>query len=303
MGFAGSVSKPVKQGELGACLASALGYGPAPMRPAERPQSTCNLELRAELQLLLVEDNKINQEVALGILENLGYRADVVGDGQSALAALGAKEYDLVLMDCQLPGMDGYEASRLIREPDTPVLNHDIPIIATTANAMAGDREKCLAAGMNDYVAKPIKPDALERAIEEWTGGMPANVAHRSAQPEPAVAPTNALFDAEDFLERLMGNQALAQRIIRGFVEETPGQIALLAQAINKYDTDQVRLIAHSIKGAAGNACGLEVREAAWKLEQKGTAGNLTGAATVMVELNASFERVKPVMQAFSEGS
>jgi CheY-like chemotaxis protein len=108
--------------------------------------SRTSRELRAQLHLLVVEDNKVNQEVALGILENLGYRADVAGDGYSALRALAEKDYDLILMDCQLPEMDGYETSRRIRQLDTAVRNHAIPIIAATAHAMPGDREKCLAA-------------------------------------------------------------------------------------------------------------------------------------------------------------
>ena len=166
--------------------------------------------------------------------------------------------------------MDGYEASRRIRQPDTAVRNHDIPIIATTAHAMAGDREKCLAAGMNGYISKPLRPEALEQAIEEWTGGPPALIGSCAGPPRVPPGAAAAAFDREDFVERLMGNEDLAQRIIRGFVEDMPRQIALLAQAVNNLDADAVRLAAHSIKGAAANVCGLEMREIAWKLEQNG---------------------------------
>jgi two-component system sensor histidine kinase/response regulator len=300
LGFAGHVSKPVKQGELGTCLASILGYGPAPARPSAMPKpSRTSPELRAQLHLLVVEDNKVNQEVALGILENLGYRADVAADGYSALRALAEKDYDLILMDCQLPEMDGYETSRRIRQLDTAVRNHAIPIIAATAHAMPGDREKCLAAGMNGYVAKPLRPDALERAIEEWTADMPAPVEQAPVPPRSPTRDEAATFDREDFVERLMGNEDLAQRIIGGFLDEMPRQLALLAQALNNLDGKAVGLAAHSIKGAAANVGGLEMREIAWKLEQNGSAGDLTAAAAALPELSASFKRVRPIMEKF----
>ncbi len=298
LGFAGHVCKPVKQGELGTCLASILGYGPAPARPQPvRKQPRTNPKLRARMRLLVVEDNRVNQEVALGILENLGYRADVVADGHAALSALSHKDYDLVLMDCQMPGMDGYEASRRIRSRDTPVRDHDIPIVATTAHAMAGDREKCLAAGMNGYVSKPLRPDALEQAIEEWTGGRLAVV--EPTDPVRVPIPVAGLFDREDYVGRLMGDLALAQRIIHGFIEDMPCQIALLAQAVCDGNAAQVRLVAHSIKGAAATVGGSEMRAVAWKLEQQGSAGDLTSSAADLPELSASFERVKPIMEDF----
>ncbi|HUI53824.1 MAG TPA: PAS domain S-box protein [Bryobacteraceae bacterium] len=300
LGFAGHVSKPVKQGELGACLASLLGYGPAPARLAPQPtRKRANRDQRARLRLLVVEDNQVNQEVALGILDSLGYRADVVADGQSALEALEQNDYDLVLMDCHLPGMDGYEASRLIRQPHTRVRNHAIPIIAATANAMAGDREKCLAAGMNGYVSKPLRPDALEEAIEDWAGGPPPAPQPASPPPVPVPAAATTTFDREDLDERVMGNRELARRIVRGFVEDLPRQIAALAEAVNSGDAGQVRRIAHSIKGSAANAGVLEIRQVAGKLEQQSRAGDLASAAAALPELSASFERAKPIMDQF----
>ncbi|HUO29581.1 MAG TPA: PAS domain S-box protein [Bryobacteraceae bacterium] len=303
LGFAGHVGKPVKQGELGTCLASVLGYGPAPARPPVLPkQSRTSRGQRAQIHLLVVEDNEINQQVALGILENLGYRVELVADGHSALRALAEKDYDLVLMDCQMPGMDGYETSQRIRRPDTPVRNHEIPIIAATAHAMAGDREKCLAAGMNGYVPKPLQPHLLEQAIEEWTGGSPARPdAEQLPPPKPPLKESPAPFDREDFVERLMGNEDLARRILRGFVEDMPRQIALLAEAVNNEDSQAARLTAHSVKGAAGNVGGTEMREIAWKLEQASRAGDLTAVSAALPELAASFERVRPAMERFCD--
>lgn len=243
------------------------------------------------VRILLVEDNQTNQEVAFGILSHLGYDSvEVAADGKHALRELAEKDFDLVLMDCQLPDMDGYETARLIRKRKTAVRNHDIPIIATTAHAMAGDRERCLAAGMNGYVSKPIGFRALEQTIEECTGGTRTPV-------EPALA--SRAFDREEFDERIMGNDDMARRIIRGFVDDMPGQIAQLALAVNDGDFQQTRFLAHSIKGAAASVSGLEIREASQKIEQQAREGNLIAAAEALTELSVSFARAKTVMESY----
>jgi HPt (histidine-containing phosphotransfer) domain-containing protein len=160
------------------------------------------------------------------------------------------------------------------------VRNHLIPIVATTAHAMTGDREKCLAAGMNDYVTKPIRPAAVEQAIEQWAVGGPARVEKEAVPPpRPAPAPVVKVFDAEDLVERLMGNENMAQRIVRGFVDGIPRQLGLLAEAVNHLDSGALRLAAHSIKGAASNVGGLEMEKIAKTLEQTANAGDLATAA------------------------
>jgi CheY-like chemotaxis protein len=204
--------------------------------------------------------------------------------------ALSGTPYDLVLMDCQLPDLDGYEATRLIRWPATQVLNHQIPIVAMTAHAMAGDRERCLAAGMNDYLAKPIAQAALERAIERWTAASPAPVA-----PPPAPAAPDAgsslEFDAEDLLERLDGNTELAGRVLSRFREDMPPQLAALAQAVQDGNGEAIQRGAHTVKGAAANAGGTQMRSLAVKMEQLCRSGEPGGAAQILPELAASFER------------
>jgi two-component system, sensor histidine kinase and response regulator len=289
LGFADRVTKPVKQGELGSCLAGILGCGPEPARPdTQKTQDQALPSLPSGLRLLLVEDNLTNQEVALGMLENLGCQADVVGDGRSALSALAQTDYHLVLMDCQLPDLDGYEASRLIRQPATAVRNHNIPIIAMTAHAMAGDRQKCLDAGMNDYLAKPIDPRALEQAIERWIT-------------ESASSPEVPEFEPEDLLERLSGNEPLARRVIARFLVDVKEQLAVLARAVENADCETAQRAAHSIKGAAANAGGSRVREAARKLEQLGGDGDWAAATAMLPELSACFESVRPFMERFCQ--
>ncbi len=301
LGFAGRVAKPVKQGELGACLATVLGYGPAPtVAPTPAVQVRVNREQRARVRILMVEDMVINQLVALGLLSNLGFTADVAADGREAIEALGNRDYDLVLMDCQLPEMDGYEATRLIRQPNSPVRNHSVPIVAMTANAMAGDREKCLAAGMNGYLSKPVQASMLEEAIEQWTAaGGPG----REPLPLPAEIPspaTPAVFDGEDLVERLMGNEELARHVVRRFLADLPEQFAALSQAVAAGDSGAVAQAAHAIKGAAANTGGAQLRALAWKVEQLGRAGDLAGAAATLPDLSASFDSAQPIMQEFS---
>jgi PAS domain S-box-containing protein len=169
IGFAGYLTKPVRQSQLYECISLALGRSESrEMAVPEKliTRHTIAESKKARLRILLAEDNEVNQTVALMMLQKLGYSADVVPNGSEAVAALERLPYDLVLMDCQMPGMDGYEATRRIRRLQPPI--SDIPIIAMTANAMKGDKEKCLEAGMTDYLGKPVKQDDLAEIISRW---------------------------------------------------------------------------------------------------------------------------------------
>jgi len=170
-GFAGYLSKPVKLQDLLDCLRRMVARGSDSEDAGEPPFITKHSlaeDRRHAVRILVVEDNLTNQLIALEILKTLGYSAQAAGEGQEALRLLREQDYDLVLMDCQMPVQDGFEATRRLRDPDSPVRNHAIPVIAMTANAMEGDREQCLAAGMNDYLAKPIMPGALAEIIDRY---------------------------------------------------------------------------------------------------------------------------------------
>lgn len=181
IGFAAYLTKPVRQSELFDSLAAVFsGQGAHSKKPMLTRHKVRELR-RSNARILLAEDNITNQQVALGILKKLGLRADVVANGAEALKALEQIPYDLVLMDVQMPEMDGLEATRQIRDPESAVQNHTIPVIAMTAHAMAKDREKCRKAGMNDYLSKPVAPEALAHKIKGAAANITAMAFHDSA--------------------------------------------------------------------------------------------------------------------------
>ncbi|MBU3953681.1 MAG: response regulator [Proteobacteria bacterium] len=171
IGFAAYLVKPVKMAQFRACLLRVSGISDISEETGPAEIITCHSlseDERLRVRILLAEDNEINQKVALKILNKMGYRADLVKNGQEAVAALEKTDYDLVLMDCQMPELDGYGATRKIREPNSLVKNPLVPVIALTAHAMKGDRDRCLEAGMNDYLTKPVKPKDLSRMLVKW---------------------------------------------------------------------------------------------------------------------------------------
>jgi two-component system, sensor histidine kinase and response regulator len=304
-GFVRRVSKPVKQGELEACLASALNILPASgsdtvVKPG--PVTLNRGEKKSQHPILVVEDNVVNQEVMAGILGILGYTADIVPNGRSALLALQATAYALVLTDCQMPGMDGYELSRRIRDPITGVLNPQIPIIAVTAHSLSGDREQCLAAGMDDYLSKPVRPALLDKALTQWIGVQRIFLAASDSDPAVPLQPSSPgenLFDADDLVGRLMGNKALAKRVAEAFVSNMPQELLALSRAIRNSDGEAIAIVAHSITGAAANASGMTLSDLAAKMESLGRAGDIAAAAAILPELQAEFQSLKPAIKRF----
>ncbi len=306
-GFAGRVTKPVKQGELGGCLASVLGYGAIPAVPCEIPAARhLQVAARGSRRLLLVEDNLVNQEVALGILESLGYPADVVGDGLAALSILSRNRYAAVLTDCNLPELDGYELTRLIRAPHTDVLEHAVPVIAMTAHALAGDREKCLMAGMDEYVSKPVNPRALEAVLDRLTGVDASTAVPKAAAPAPeVVAPkiqpvaNSPTFDREEFLDRVMGNEDIAQRVADRFLTDMPAQLAALSCAMEGADAHSAHAIAHSIKGAAANVSAISLSRITAALETAARDGDMLRAREFFSALSGEFEQANAALADF----
>ncbi len=235
IGFAAYATKPIKHQELEALLTQALTdrigqfRRPQPIATRHTARERLNWFGGRKTRILLAEDNITNQQVALGILKKLGLRADTVADGAEALKALQSIPYDLVLMDVQMPVMDGLEATRKIRLLPATVFNPHVPVIAMTAHALQGDRGKYLKAGFTDYVSKPVSAQALAEILEKWLPGEKAGLKNSKAKGATmgVDAPGSSLiFDREALMARLMHDRELARKVIDGFIEDMPRQIA-----------------------------------------------------------------------------
>jgi PAS domain S-box-containing protein len=308
-GFAAYLTKPVKSSQLHDCLASVLGRGEREARPIITRHSLADAR---RARILLAEDNATNQKVALRMLEKLGLRADAVANGYEAIRALETIEYDLVLMDCQMPELDGFEAARWIRDPLSRVLDHQIPVIAMTANVMKGDRDLCLEAGMNDYVPKPVDPKQLAAALARWLpqraeppppapavpAAPPAAVAPAAASPavtSAAKPPGLPVFDPASLRDRLLGDEELAREILNDFLGEMEGQLAELRDAFARGEAEALHRQAHSIKGACGNVGALAMQQAALRLEKgEGNQVELDAVLSAFDELRRHLDAGKP---------
>jgi PAS domain S-box-containing protein len=290
-GFCGQLSKPIRRATFRDCLARALGREMRGNSMAAEDEdlvtpSSAVGSSDGRIRILLAEDSPTNQVVALSILRKLGYRADAVANGREAIKALEEVPYNLVLMDCQMPEMDGYEATRCIRSRHGGVRNPEIPIIAMTAHSMKGDKEKCLAAGMNDYLSKPVHPEEMADALTRWLATVEI-AAPGSQQPDRMV------LDREGFLKRLMDDGALARTILAGFLEDVPKQILALKEDLGAGNAALVCLRAHRMKGAAGTVGAIPLRDVAIEVEQAGKAGDLAQVAGLVSQLENELERVK----------
>jgi PAS domain S-box-containing protein len=314
LGFAGYLMKPARQSDLFDCLAAVLAGAAAaqPVRPIVTRHTIREMH-RGALRILLAEDNITNQQVALGILRKLGLQADAVTNGEEAVHALESVAYDLVLMDVQMPKMDGLEATARIRDPQSAVQNHGVPIVAMTAHAMQGDRERCLEAGMNDYVTKPVSPQALADALATWLpredAALPASAAAQriAAAPETAEAgarpePETPVFDRSAMLARLMDDEDLARAVAVGFLEDMPRQIETLRSYLEAGDAEGVARQTHTIKGASANVGGESVRAEALEMEKAARAGDLADVVARLPDLESHFARLQEAMRAFVDG-
>ena len=296
IGFSGYLTKPARRDEIIDCLSIVL-LGPAEKRSDKTiiTRHAAREMRRGAVRILLAEDNITNQQVAVGILKKLGLHADAVANGEEALKALENIPYDLVLMDVQMPVMDGLEATRKIRDPLSAVRDHKIPIIAMTAHAMGGDRERCLEAGMNDYISKPVVPRILAEVLEKWLPktGRPNARQERAKQGGPSSKTRDIVFDRAGLMSRLMNDEELAIVVIDGFLEDIPQQIKALKKYLEVNDVVSAERQAHSIKGASANVGGEALRAVANEMEKAGIDGDLNLIATLMPELEMQFESLK----------
>lgn len=308
IGLSGCATKPVRRDELRSLLSKALSATDSCSSGNTKTLNTELLDAHRETsqpfagtnaKLLVVEDNPANRDVALGILKKLGLRAEAVADGAEAVKSLQSIAYDLVLMNMRMPVMHGVEATRQIRNPQSTVLNHDVPIVAMTANAMESDRQLCIAAGMNDFVAKPVSVGVLRDTLKKWlrVGDAPIPTAadqlarSRADESEPVV------FDRTSVLERLEGDNGLAMTVIEAFLEDAPLQIQELKNLATSGDAAGSGRLAHSIRGAAANVGGERLRMVTAKVEKAADSGNLDTANNHMAELEAQFHLLRDAIK------
>ncbi len=252
-------------------------------------------------RILVAEDNPVNQEVTLGILRHLGLQATAVNNGAEAVDALKNEHHDLVLMDVQMPEMDGLEATRHIRDARSAVRNQRIPIIAMTAGAMRGDRDRCLDAGMNGHITKPVELRFLIEALNTW---LPHDdlESPRSESPsgisDGGIGHDVPVYDSSGMLARLMHNADLAKSVTCRFLESAPAQIETLRRSLEIGDLATAEREAHSIRGAAAYLGGERLRCAASELEEATRGGDLCVATKLLGDLQKQFEALKEAIQA-----
>jgi PAS domain S-box-containing protein len=312
-GFVATLTKPVQRAGLyevlAEVMASAGGRRPAPARPAQPVRAPAPAPRPAVPgNVLVVEDNEINQAVATGFLAKLGYHTDVAANGREALDKIAKNRYGAVLMDCQMPVMDGYTATTELRKREGA--DRHTPVIAMTAGALAENRERCIAAGMDDFIPKPIDQDALATALRRWiqdTGpGPPAAAGGDQAGRDQAGRQSRQLSADESILRRFeelggtdpdRDREAFA-RIAATFVARERDDIEVLAEAVGRLDGAAIQESAHRIKGAAANIGAAAMAEVAEELESLGTQRRPESAPALLDRLRHEFDQVRDALGA-----
>jgi two-component system sensor histidine kinase/response regulator len=264
VGAAAYLRKPVRRGELLAAMETAFSEAAGGTRGQLITRHSIQEKWRG-LTVLLAEDNAVNQQLAVKLLEKAGHKVVLAGHGREAVDKHATERCDVVLMDVQMPGMDGLEATALIRERERTTGTR-IPIIAMTANALKGDRERCLEAGMDDYLTKPIRRDALFDALHRWSlaASLTAPLAEATPPPDPGLP----AFSAQDALERVGGDRGLLREIAQLLLQDAPPRVEALHAAQSAGDLAATLRLAHALKGAVANLGGLSMAEALQKVEQ-----------------------------------
>lgn len=327
-GFVAYLTKPVRHDQLSNCLRTVLGLSdlaseskaPAVTAPALPLITRHTLaEMASTPRILVAEDNLVNQKLTVRMLEKLGYQSDVVENGQDVLTALGRTTYAAILMDCQMPILDGFGATKLIREGErreatgeseesgtyspSPLAPRHIPIMALTANAMQGDRERCLAAGMDDYLTKPLRKEDLKGALERWipvsrpseptdTGSAPHSDKVDAANTPPVI------FDRATMLRNIGGDHELLEQLIGLFLERYQVMLEDIRTTLASKDQRAIEQAAHLLKGTAGNLCAPEVVLASGQLEALGRLGTLLDAPAIYTQLEAAVLRLVRFLEA-----
>jgi two-component system sensor histidine kinase/response regulator len=288
LGIDFSLMKPVKQSELLDSIIAALSIATADEADAaiasSKPVGT------KSLHVLLAEDGVVNQKVAVSLLEQRGHKVTVANNGRQAIAAFDSESFDVVLMDIQMPTMDGFEATAIIRKKEKAAGGH-MPIIAMTAHAMKGDRERCFEAGMDGYIAKPIHAKELYETIE-----MTAAKVWESQRRNGTISDEKGILDRDKILERTGANEETLKEIVELFITESAKLMKRIRDAITDEDASELQRAAHTLKGSVRIFGAERAAEAALGLENMGRDKNLANAEEVWQVLVEEIERLKPLL-------
>jgi CheY-like chemotaxis protein len=289
-GAAAALAKPIKQSELWDAIVTVLHLPrqhKAGIAGAKRPSRGA----RRPMRILVAEDNPVNQELALHLLERRGHSVILAENGRQALAAVEKHSFDLVLMDVQMPELGGLEATQAIREKEKASGTH-VPIIAMTAHAMQGDRERCLAAGMDGYIAKPLDPKKFLQTVE----AVGVDGAAATAAADDGKGPEDSL-DSEALLERFSGNKGLLRSLVKTFSKDCPSMMARIRSSLASRDTVALADAAHALKGSVGNFGPSAALETARRIEKEARQGKLDGAWETYATLEDNIARLLPALQ------
>ncbi|MCE9561456.1 MAG: response regulator [Planctomycetes bacterium] len=293
LGIAAYLVKPVKADELRRAISRVMGMevngGNTSTFGSTKPSSVVR-----PLRILLAEDNAVNQRVAIRMLEPFGHTITVANHGGEAVAAISRERFDVILMDVQMPEMDGFEATRQIRAKEVGT-GRRTPIVAMTAHAMAGDRDRCLTAGMDEYLSKPVHRDNLIRVLSEIVGTE--QLAPAVSQPVRTEV-SSAVFDKVAALDRLGGDEALFLELIGLFQTEGPRMLAELRKSLIAEDAAGVRCHAHGLKGSASYLGGVSLAKTAHAMELLGAAGNLSSAPDVLRAVEMELDQLSIALQS-----
>ncbi|HEX7653084.1 MAG TPA: response regulator, partial [Verrucomicrobiae bacterium] len=298
--FAHAVHKPFKPAHLCAALERAL-LSPRPTaKPPEPAKAATTLAESMPLRILLVDDNAINQKVAVRILQQLGYTPEVAGNGREALDMIDQKPFDFIFMDVMMPEMDGLEATRVLRKRQSagthPHYTNRIIICAMTAHAMTGDREKCIASGMDDYLAKPVRPKDVRDMLERW-GGKLTQDATKPTVPATAGSSSEPPVDMDRMNDLTDGNMDSLRELVEMYLKQTSKQFDQMREAVQKSEAEVLRRVAHSCAGASATLGMTQLVPRLRDLERNGAAGNLTGVAAILDQAAAEYVRIQDFLK------
>ena len=297
---AACLTKPVKQSLLMEVLFDLLGQVQSPSPGSRSVQSGVAAPEKprvSHVHVLLVEDNAINRRVATGILRKLGCGVVEAENGQRALQILETQRFDMVLMDVQMPVMDGFQATAAIRANRNWV---HLPVVAMTAHAMKGDRERCLEAGMNDYVTKPVRLEDLRTIVTKWLRPRTSTDLSECASTDetrkclaPGVSLSAVPINLQQAMANLSGDRVLFDEVLTVFLDSIPGLLGELREVCTKLDLNRLHAIAHSLKGSASSICAEPTRLLAARLEELGAQDTVLSASSLLSELEQQLDQLR----------